>query len=314
MDEDFLLSHWFCAHEDFSHSSTEQDHLWHSDEPAQLSLPRPAVHHRSGHRPRHGLQNHRSPHRTEHQTLSIGEKWDITAPLSAGKLNLVDLAGSERVWKSGAEGERLKEAQNINRSLLALGDVIQAHRARQTHIPFRNSRLTYLLQDSLGKGSKTVMVVQVRFLLQPFLNSGHQCVDPGVFVCKGFCSGEQRGRNAVLSKVCPEGVQGGTRSCSQEDRIRRGAVRLNPPESARSSSGTRIILKALQQSWSRAKCAAVAETPPSSRTSVAIILNLHAGVKRCEASFFFQPNRTILSDHFSQYINTSVHAELLILL
>lgn len=75
----------------------------------------------------------------------------------------MDLAGSERVWKSGAEGERLKEAQNINRSLLALGDVIQALKARQTHIPFRNSRLTYLLQDSLGKGSKTVMVVQVRF-------------------------------------------------------------------------------------------------------------------------------------------------------
>ena len=81
--------------------------------------------------------------------------------LSSGKLNLVDLAGSERVWKSGAEGERLKEAQNINRSLLALGDVIQALRGRQTHIPFRNSRLTYLLQDSLGKGNKTAMVVQV---------------------------------------------------------------------------------------------------------------------------------------------------------
>lgn len=86
-----------------------------------------------------------------------------------GKLNLVDLAGSERVWKSGAEGERLKEAQNINRSLLSLGDVIQALRARQTHIPFRNSRLTYLLQDSLGKGSKTVMVVQVRRLQHVFI-------------------------------------------------------------------------------------------------------------------------------------------------
>ncbi|XP_032414366.1 kinesin-like protein KIFC3 isoform X1 [Xiphophorus hellerii] len=83
---------------------------------------------------------------------------------TTGKMNLVDLAGSERVWKSGAEGERLKEAQNINRSLLALGDVIQALRGRHTHIPFRNSRLTYLLQDSLGKGSKTVMVVQVSAL------------------------------------------------------------------------------------------------------------------------------------------------------
>ncbi|XP_041101003.1 kinesin-like protein KIFC3 isoform X2 [Polyodon spathula] len=78
-----------------------------------------------------------------------------------GKLNLMDLAGSECVWKSGAEGERLKEAQNINRSLLAVGDVIQALRAKQTHVPFLNSRLTYLLQDSLGKGNKTVMVVQV---------------------------------------------------------------------------------------------------------------------------------------------------------
>ncbi|XP_059908969.1 kinesin-like protein KIFC3 [Gadus macrocephalus] len=83
---------------------------------------------------------------------------------TTGKLNLVDLAGSERVWKSGAEGERLKEAQNINRSLLALGDVIQALRGNQTHIPFRNSRLTYLLQDSLGKGNKTAMVVQVSAL------------------------------------------------------------------------------------------------------------------------------------------------------
>uniref|UniRef100_A0ABM5GDI9 Kinesin-like protein n=1 Tax=Pogona vitticeps TaxID=103695 RepID=A0ABM5GDI9_9SAUR len=78
-----------------------------------------------------------------------------------GKLNLVDLAGSERAWKSGAQGERLKEAQNINKSLLALGEVIQALRAKQPHVPFRNSKLTYLLQDSLGKGSKTIMMVQI---------------------------------------------------------------------------------------------------------------------------------------------------------
>ncbi|XP_060777745.1 kinesin-like protein KIFC3 [Neoarius graeffei] len=87
-----------------------------------------------------------------------------TGTKTTGKLNLVDLAGSERVSKSGAEGERLKEAQNINRSLLALGDVIQALRGRQTYIPFRNSRLTYLLQDSLGKGNKTAMVVQISSL------------------------------------------------------------------------------------------------------------------------------------------------------
>ncbi|XP_033613896.1 kinesin-like protein KIFC3 isoform X4 [Fukomys damarensis] len=78
-----------------------------------------------------------------------------------GKLNLVDLAGSERVGKSGAEGSRLREAQHINKSLSALGDVIAALRSRQGHVPFRNSKLTYLLQDSLSGDSKTLMVVQV---------------------------------------------------------------------------------------------------------------------------------------------------------
>ena len=81
--------------------------------------------------------------------------------LVAGKLNLVDLAGSERIAKSGAEGSRLREAQCINKSLSALGDVIHALRSKHSHVPFRNSRLTYLLQDSLSGDSKTLMMVQV---------------------------------------------------------------------------------------------------------------------------------------------------------
>jgi kinesin family protein C2/C3 len=78
-----------------------------------------------------------------------------------GKLNLVDLAGSERLDKSGASGQALKEAQNINKSLSALGDVIAARANKQSHVPFRNSTLTYLLQDSLSQDSKTLMIVCV---------------------------------------------------------------------------------------------------------------------------------------------------------
>lgn len=76
-----------------------------------------------------------------------------------GKLNLVDLAGSERQSKTGAEGQRLHEATKINLSLSTLGNVISSLvDGKSTHIPYRDSKLTRLLQDSLGGNAKTVMV------------------------------------------------------------------------------------------------------------------------------------------------------------
>ncbi|EGB07026.1 hypothetical protein AURANDRAFT_59154 [Aureococcus anophagefferens] len=78
--------------------------------------------------------------------------------ITVGKLNLVDLAGSERQGKTGATGDRLKEATKINLSLSALGNVISALvDGKSQHIPYRDSKLTRLLQDSLGGNTKTVM-------------------------------------------------------------------------------------------------------------------------------------------------------------
>ncbi|TQD96897.1 hypothetical protein C1H46_017502 [Malus baccata] len=100
-------------------------------------------------------------------TCIIESRWekDSVTHFRFARLNLVDLAGSERQKSSGAEGDRLKEAANINKSLSTLGLVIMslvdlAH-GKHRHVPYRDSRLTFLLQDSLGGNSKTTIISNV---------------------------------------------------------------------------------------------------------------------------------------------------------
>lgn len=102
-------------------------------------------------------------------TIKIGMKvsetiGDVEREVSTNsKINLVDLAGSERAAKTGATGDRLKEGAAINKSLSALGNVINmlADRSKKGHVPYRDSKLTRLLQESLGGNSLTVMVAAI---------------------------------------------------------------------------------------------------------------------------------------------------------
>jgi kinesin family protein C1 len=94
------------------------------------------------------------------QMKLVGQNLETQAA-TEGCLNLVDLAGSERVAQSGATGDQLKEAQSINKSLSVLGDVIRSIGEGSAHVPYRNSKLTRLLEPYLGGNSKTLMFVNI---------------------------------------------------------------------------------------------------------------------------------------------------------
>eukprot|EP00873_Tetraselmis_striata_P027607 jgi/Tetstr1/447871/TSEL_035181.t2 len=105
--------------------------------------------------------NQRSSRSHQVLTVMIDGRNTVTGAHSHACLNLIDLAGSERVQRSEATGDRLKEAQHINKSLSALGDVMNALALQSNHVPYRNSKLTQLLQDSLGGQAKTMMFMHI---------------------------------------------------------------------------------------------------------------------------------------------------------
>jgi kinesin family protein 3/17 len=90
-------------------------------------------------------------------------KNDTKTQIKVGKLNLVDLAGSERIKHTGSTGKQLEESKKINKSLSALGNVIYAltDTKNRGHIPYRDSKLTRLLEDSLGGNCKTTMMAMI---------------------------------------------------------------------------------------------------------------------------------------------------------
>ena len=97
-------------------------------------------------------------------TINSGNnKNEAKTQIKVGKLNLVDLAGSERIKNTGSTGKQLEEGKKINKSLSALGNVIYAltDTKNRGHVPYRDSKLTRLLEDSLGGNCKTTMMAMI---------------------------------------------------------------------------------------------------------------------------------------------------------
>eukprot|EP00198_Chlamydomonas_reinhardtii_P007405 XP_001696741.1 predicted protein [Chlamydomonas reinhardtii] len=107
------------------------------------------------------------------RAAEVDASGQVIQSIKVGKLNLVDLAGSERVHVTGAVGRRLEESKKINASLSALGNVIAAltDRRERSHIPYRDSKLTRLLEDSLGGNCRTTMIATIAPSLEAFQES-----------------------------------------------------------------------------------------------------------------------------------------------
>ncbi|CAN1253844.1 Kinesin-like protein KIN-14J [Linum perenne] len=172
--------------------------------------------------------------------------------LLRGNLHLVDLAGSERVDRSEVTGERLREAQHINKSLSALGDVIFALAQKSQHVPYRNSKLTQVLQSSLGGQAKTLMFVQ----LNPDLDSYSETLSTLKFAERvsgvelGAARSNREGRDIrELVDQVTSLKQTIAKKDDEIERLQQLKVNVNGPRSVRiESSPRRYSIGNLQQS------------------------------------------------------------------
>jgi kinesin family protein C1 len=146
----------------------------------------------------------------------------------SGCLNLVDLAGSERTDRSGAEGQRMREACAINKSLSTLGDVFKAIGENAKHVPYRNSKLTHLLAPCLGGDGKTLMLVNVA----PERESAEESMHSLQFAAKvnavELGGGKTRAKRNV-TVADPNGASAGGGNGGDPNKSRRSSVMPLPP-------------------------------------------------------------------------------------
>merc|ERR1712190_337714 len=138
-----------------------------------------------------------------------------------GALHLVDLAGSERLDRSCATGDRLKETQNINRSLSSLSDVFLAKAEGRQHVPFRNSKLTHLMEPCLSGQGKTLMAVNIG----PEADNSHESLCSLRFagqVSQCTTGGKAKRSARTISKTATSAPSTATSSASSTAMKRRG--------------------------------------------------------------------------------------------
>lgn len=132
--------------------------------------------------------------------ITVSGRNTVASTKTNAVLSFIDLAGSERIQKSGSTGEQAKEAMYINRSLSALGNVIEALRTKQVHIPYRDSKLTYLLQEFLGGRAKVSMFIN----LSPMSASAEETMSSLNFAKRARATelGRSKRSRSMDSRVC----------------------------------------------------------------------------------------------------------------
>lgn len=143
-----------------------------------------------------------------------------------GTITIVDLAGSERLNQSNTEGDRLIETKAINKSLTALRDVISALQKKENHVPYRNSKLTSILQNYLSKDSKTLVIINV----SPCASHTLQTLNSLQFgdQLKNCSLASQKPRNPLPAQTLTLFAKDNSNSLSSYNRMNSGLKPANP--------------------------------------------------------------------------------------